>query len=48
MYNINFVIYLALYKSVDESFTDIYNYYENKFFGTLQLINAMGNIKYIK
>ncbi len=45
LYKINFVIHLAGYKSVNESFTDIYNYYENNFFGTLQLLNVMEECK---
>ena len=45
LFNIDAVIHLAGFKSVDESFIRVNEYYENNFYGTLQLINAMDDCK---
>ena len=40
-YNVDLVIHLAGLKSVEESFENILEYYNNNFYGTLQLVEAM-------
>ena len=45
LFNIDAVIHLAGFKSVDESFIRVNEYYENNFYGNLQLINAMDDCK---